>query len=83
MLSRDVDDQVQSLCMEIQFATTGTGVVVDNLFIVHVDSSAKNDVYWGAAYNYDGSGESVWKRNSFQGLLPSGANRKVCYQNLI
>lgn len=73
----NIADDVIALCVEIQFAVPlHFGENFENVFLVYIllDSSTS---LWGAAYNYNNSNISIWKRNSFDEFLPAGTNRHI------
>ncbi|RUS81213.1 hypothetical protein EGW08_011007 [Elysia chlorotica] len=75
-LVNKIPDDLVSLCLEIQFRTLDMTDNLDNALSIRV-IAADTSVLWGMAYNYELSKDSVWKRNSFDGLLPNATDREI------
>ncbi|GFR81928.1 hypothetical protein ElyMa_002353000 [Elysia marginata] len=70
-------DHVESLCMEVQFSTPDIDEDLKNVFSVNIIAHDNTSVLWSTAYNYNGSRNSIWKRNSFEEALPRASGRQI------
>ncbi|KAK3781985.1 hypothetical protein RRG08_015314 [Elysia crispata] len=75
-LLSDIPNDLESMCLEIQFATIDTEENLDHVFSIRVVTQEESSL-WGAAYEYKASNTSVWKKNSFDGPLPTTEDRKI------
>ncbi|GFS08994.1 hypothetical protein ElyMa_004771800, partial [Elysia marginata] len=74
-LLSEIGDDVVSFCLEIQFAIPDIREDLRNVLSVFIVT--ENSTEWGQSYNYYRKDRTVWKRNSFEGFLPEGKNRKL------
>ncbi|RUS72372.1 hypothetical protein EGW08_019870, partial [Elysia chlorotica] len=75
-LLSEIEEDVKSLCMEIQFAVPDGVSDLKNVFLVHILHNGSRTL-WGEAYNHDGQERTVWKRNYFVGPLPVMEDREI------
>ncbi|GFO28166.1 hypothetical protein PoB_005467100 [Plakobranchus ocellatus] len=75
-LKSNISDDIEALCVEIEFAIEDIGADLRNLFslIIH---TANESIVWGQSYNYDGRDRTEWKRNSLVGCLPNEPDREI------